>query len=128
MLVVALGGETGHEQDGDPARMRIAWRDGDVRPTARPKPAQKRERRRPDPFAQVTGQLKSWFETEPWRTGRELLERLQTEHPDAYADHLLRTLQRRLKIWRGEMAHTLVFGLSHDAGAGLREKESGLTV
>ncbi|MGA9549924.1 MAG: transposase family protein, partial [Rhodomicrobium sp.] len=110
------------------AGLRTAWKDGEVRPTARPKPAQKRERRRPDPFAQVTGQLRAWFEAEPWRTGRELLERLQTKYPDAYADHLLRTLQRRLKIWRGEMAHTLVFGLSHDVGAGLREKEPGLAV
>ena len=110
------------------AGLRTAWKDGEVRPTARPKPAQKRDRRRPDPFAQVTGQLRSWFEAEPWRTGRELLERLQTEYPDAYADHLLRTLQRRLKIWRGEMAHTLVFGFSHDVGAGLREKEPGLAV
>ena len=110
------------------AGLRTAWKDGEVRPTARPKPAQKRDRRRPDPFAQVTGQLRSWFEAEPWRTGRELLERLQTEYPDAYADHLLRTLQRRLKIWRGEMAHTLVFGFSHDVGAGLRENEPGLAV
>ena len=109
------------------AGLRTAWKDGEVRPTARPKPAQKRGRRRPDPFAQVTGQLRSWFEAEPWRTGRELLERLQTEYPDAYADHLLRTLQRRLKIWRGEMAHTLVFGLSHDVGAGLCENEPGLS-
>ena len=107
------------------AGLRTAWKDGEVRPTARPKPAQKRERRRPDPFAQVTGQLKSWFEAEPWRTGRELLERLQTEYPDAYADHLLRTLQRRLKIWRGDMAHSLVFGLSHEVGAGLRGERTG---
>jgi hypothetical protein len=110
------------------AGLRTAWKDGEVRPTARPKPAQKRGRRRPDPLAQVSGELRSWFEAEPWRTGRELLVRLQTEYPGAYADHLLRTLQRRLKIWRGEMAHAVVFGLSHDLAAGLRENEPGLTV
>ena len=70
----------------------------------------------------MTGQLRSWFEAEPWRTGRELLERLQTEYPDAYTDQLLRTLQRRLKIWRGEIAHNLVLGLSH-MDAGLYENE-----
>jgi len=56
-----------------------------------------------------------------------LLVRLQTEYPDAYADHLLRTLQRRLKIWRGEMAHAVVFGLSHDLAAGLGGNEPELT-
>ena len=56
------------------AALRTAWKDGEVRPTARPKPAQKRGRRRPDPFAQVTGQLRSWFEAEPWRTGAERVQ------------------------------------------------------
>jgi hypothetical protein len=92
------------------AGLRTAWRDGEVRPTVRPKPKQKRGRRRPDPFVQVTAELHGWFEAEPWRTGRELLERLQTDYPGAYSDRLLRTLQRRLKIWRSEMAHAMVFG------------------
>lgn len=82
--------------------LRTAWKDGEIRPTAVPKPKQKRERRRPDPLVAVTGQLRAWFDEEPWRTGRELLERLQAEHPGQYPDHLLRTLQRRLKIWRKE--------------------------
>ena len=37
---------------------------------------------------------------------------LQAEHPERYPDRLLRTLQRRLKVWRGEMAETLVFGIA----------------
>jgi hypothetical protein len=90
--------------------LRTAWQEGEVRPTARPKEKAKRLRRRPDPFATVTAQLHGWFETEPWRTSRELLERLQSEHPDAYPDGLLRTLQRRLKGWRREIAHRMVFG------------------
>ena len=52
------------------------------------------------------------FDADPSRTGRELLERLQAEHPERYPDRLLRTLQRRLKVWRGEMAQTLVFGIA----------------
>ncbi len=92
------------------AGLRTAWKEGEVRPTARRKPAPKRGRRRPDPFAQVTNQLQAWFELEPWRTGRELLARLEADYPGVYPDRLLRTLQRRLKEWRGEMAHAIVLG------------------
>lgn len=86
--------------------LRTAWKMGEVRPTAQPKPQPKRGRRRPDPLAAVTAELRAWFEEEPWRVGRELLERLQVEHPNV----LLRTIQRRLKIWRAERAYEMVFG------------------
>ena len=94
-----------------------------MRPTARPKPKQKRGRRRPDPLVKVTIQLREWFDTEPWRTSRELLERLQSECPATYHDGLLRTLQRRVKVWRSEIAHTMVFGATQ-----LAEKSRSLTV
>jgi len=90
--------------------LRTAWKEGEVRPTARPHPI--RLRRRPDPFAAVDGQLREWFETEPWRTSRELLERLQSECPGAYQDKLLRTLQRRVKAWRRTVAQRMIFGAS----------------
>jgi hypothetical protein len=61
------------------AGLRVAWKEGEVRPTARRKPKQKRGRRRPDPLAKVTVHLRAWFTAKPWRTGRELLERLQAE-------------------------------------------------
>jgi hypothetical protein len=89
--------------------LRTAWREGEVRPTSRAKEKAKRGRRRPDPLVAVTVQLHGWFEAEPWRTARELLERLQDEQPGAYAVGLLRTLQRRLKDWRRDKAHELVF-------------------
>src|SRR3546814_15145870 len=54
--------------------------------------------------------LHDWFLAEPWRTGRELLDKLQAVHPGEHPDALLRTVQRRLKIWRAEQAHQLVFG------------------
>lgn len=95
--------------------LRTVWRSGDARPTASGKPRQKRERRRPDPLIEVTGQLKRWFEEEPWRSGRDLLEKLQAERPGEYPDALLRTIQRRLKIWRSEQACALVF--AHPATA-----------
>ena len=90
--------------------LRTAWREGEVRPTSRPKEKAMRGRRRPDPLAAVTAQLHDWFEAEPWRTARELLERLQDEQPGTYPVGLLRTLQRRLKVWRRDKAHELVFG------------------
>jgi hypothetical protein len=100
------------------AGLRTAWKEGEVRPTARAKPREKRGRRRPDPLVAVTAQLQTWFEAEPWRTARELLEKLQSEHPNHYPEGLLRTLQRRLKIWRAERAHMLVFGSQkHDVPA-----------
>jgi hypothetical protein len=81
-----------------------------VRPTSKPKEKVRRGRRRPDPFVTVTALMRGWFEAEPWRTSRELFERLQAEQPDVYPDGQLRTLQRRLKDWRREMAHKMVFG------------------
>jgi hypothetical protein len=90
--------------------LRTAWKEGEVRPTSVAKPKPKRSRRRPDPFAAVTTELRGWFEAEPWHTSRELLERLQAQCPGIYPDGQLRTLQRRLKEWRREAAHRMVFG------------------
>jgi hypothetical protein len=66
--------------------------------------------RRPDPFVAVTPMVRGWFEVEPWRTSRELFERLQGERPGVFPDGQLRTLQRRMKEWRRERARELVFG------------------
>lgn len=89
--------------------LRTLWQDGEARPTATDKPPQKRGRRRPDPLVEVADQLKGWFMEEPWRSGRELLEKLQAEAPGDYPESLLRTVQRRLKDWRSEQARALVF-------------------
>ena len=90
--------------------LRTAWRHGEVRPTSKPRPQAKRGRRRPDPLIAVTDDLRAWFDADPASTGRELLERLQQAYPGSYPDCLLRTVQRRLKTWRREQAHALVFG------------------
>ena len=92
------------------ADLRTAWAEGEARPTAKPAAKPSRERRRPDPLVRVTKQLHAWFEAEPWSTGRQLLERLQAAHPDEYPDGLLRTVQRRVKVWRREKATAMVFG------------------
>lgn len=93
------------------AGLRTAWRMGEVRPTAQPTLKPKRGRRRPDPLVAVTDELRSWFEADPAQTGSELLLRLQKSDPDRYPDALLRTVQRRLKIWRREIASRLVCGI-----------------
>jgi hypothetical protein len=92
------------------AGLRTAWQDGEVRPTSRPKPKAKRGRRRPDPLADVTDDLRAWFEADPSLSGRQLLDRLRAKHPGQYPDGMVRTVQRRLKIWRSVLAHELVFG------------------
>lgn len=111
------------ENDGNPKEdieaflsgLRYAWKEGEVRPTSRAKPPIPRGRSRPDPLVKVTNHLRAWFEEDPSQTGRELLGRLQEAHPDAYCDGLIRTVQRRVKIWRGDMARALVYGA--DGGA-----------
>ena len=92
------------------AGLRTAWTQGAASPTAKPAAKPKRERRRPDPLVKVTEQLHAWFEAEPWRTSRHLLGRLQAAHPGEYPDSLLRTVQRRVKIWRREKTTAMVFG------------------
>jgi hypothetical protein len=52
--------------------LRTAWKEGEVRPTARAKVKIKRLRRGVDPLEAVSVQLRAWFEAEPGRTGREL--------------------------------------------------------
>ena len=90
--------------------LRTAWQEGEVRPTSKPKAKAPRGRRRPDPFVTVTALMREWFEAEPWRTSRELFERLQEAHPGLFPDGQLRTLQRRVKTWRHALAHKMVFG------------------
>ena len=108
--------------------LRTAWEDGEVRPTSRPKPKAKRGRRRPDPLAAVTDELRSWFEADPASTGRQLLDRLQAEYPHHYTDGLVRTVQRRLKIWRSELAHALVFGRAMDTSPNLHTPTQAISI
>lgn len=99
------------------ASLRLAWKEGEVRPTAQPKATNPRGRRRPDPLKNVTAELEVCFEADPGVTGRQLLDRLQATHPDEYPDKLLRTVQRRLKVLRRERAKALVLGPSSAASA-----------
>ena len=73
-------------------------------------------RSRKDPFESTWPEVRRWAEAEPELTGSQLMQRLQARYPGAYPDGQLRTLQRRLKRWRGEMARALVLGASSNTG------------
>jgi len=92
------------------ANLKTAWQEGEANPTAKAKPKLRYWRRRPDPLASVNQQIESWFAAEPWRTARELLDRLKAEHPELYRDGHIRTLQRRLKVLRRQAAQSLARG------------------
>lgn len=58
-------------------------------------------RTRPDPFEGVWGQVKELLEGNPGLEAKTIFEFLQREKPGEYQDGQLRTLQRRLRHWRG---------------------------
>ena len=60
-------------------------------------------RTRLDPFAEVNDELHERLLAAPESTAKSLLHDLQNRHPGMYPDHLLRTLQRRVKDWRANL-------------------------
>jgi hypothetical protein len=98
------------------AALKTAWADGTPRPTEkRAGPQVHWWRSRKDPFESTWPEVRQWAEAEPALTARQLLQRLQAQYPGSYPDGQLRTLQRRLKIWRGQMAHELILDTSAEA-------------
>ena len=94
------------------------WRQGEVRPTHAVKARAPRHwRTRKDPFEGVWADVLVWLQAEPDATGQELMGRLQSEHPAQFSQAQLRTLQRRLKEWRGIMAKNLVYASSNAGSA-----------
>jgi hypothetical protein len=98
------------------AALKTAWADGTPRPTEKcAAPKVRWWRSRKDSFENSWPEVRQWAEAEPGLTTRQLLQRLQARYPGSYPDGQLRTLQRRLKIWRGQMAHELILGTSAEA-------------
>ena len=94
------------------ASLSTAWQTGEIRPTHHaPAKSARHWRTRKDPFEPVWPKICSWLEAAPDATGKDLLDRLQQEEPGVFDDGQIRTLQRRLKEWRKDMAHKLVFGV-----------------
>ena len=95
-----------------------AWKSGEVRPTHRrePKPGHW-WRTRPDPFEAVWPMLLSWLEEQPDMEAKAMLKRLQASSQGEFPDGQLRTLQRRVRVWRMQIVKRLVYGASEDVPA-----------
>jgi hypothetical protein len=89
-----------------------AWKDGEARPTHRKQPGAKHWwRTKVDPFADAWPLVDGWLIAEPTASAKELMGRLATMFPEAYAGNAqLRTLQRRVKAWRAERAREMILG------------------
>jgi hypothetical protein len=57
-------------------------------------------RTRPDPFAEVWEEIEQWLRVEPGLQAKTLFEHLQQREPGRFGEGQVRTLQRRIKIWR----------------------------
>jgi hypothetical protein len=86
-------------------------------------------RSRKDPFERHWPELCLLLEADPDQTGVELFDTLRARYPDQYTPGQLRTLQRRLQVWRRNAARLLVFheqdhvpalGLGSIASSGIR--------
>ena len=88
-----------------------AWRAGEVRPTHRQEPKPGRWwRSRVDPFAQVWPVLLGWLQERPDMEAKTMLQRLQASGYGEFPDGQLRTLQRRVRVWRMRIVQQLVYG------------------
>jgi hypothetical protein len=79
--------------------------------THRPARVPRTWRTRPDIFEAHWPEMCQQLETDPDQTGRELFAELRSRYPDQYQPGQIRTLQRRLQIWRKQAARRLVFGV-----------------
>jgi hypothetical protein len=63
-------------------------------------PQAPRWRTREDPFEEVWGELQELLEINPGLEAKSLFEYIQRLYPGRFEDGQLRTLQRRVKVWR----------------------------
>jgi hypothetical protein len=91
-----------------------AWQNTDRPPQGRRKAATKHWwRSRVDPFAHSWSLVEGWLQTEPDVTAKALMQRLCKQFPDVYPTAAqLRTLQRRVQLWRNEQVKRLIFQTS----------------
>jgi hypothetical protein len=54
-------------------------------------------------------------------------ERLQGKQPGVYPDGQLWTLQRRVKVWRRELAHGMIFPAARSEATGAMAAATGAT-
>lgn len=102
------------------AAFATAWHSSNRTPKSarRKMTAERWWRTRADPFAESWSLVEGWLVAEPNVTAKELMARLIGRLPDLYPTSVqLRTLQRRVKAWRSQWAHQLVFAANSDHGA-----------
>ena len=101
------------------ASLKIAWREGERRPTHR-RPYRRRKPipRRPTMLDDVQDQIQAWLDREPAISALEVLTRLKATHSDRFTDQHLRTVQRAVKVWRGQQARRIVMASSVALSAG----------
>jgi len=75
-------------------------------------------RTREDPFGEVWEAVQSQIRESPALEAKTLFEWLKREHPGRFSDGQIRTLQRRIKLWRATEgpAQEVYFGQKHIAG------------
>lgn len=75
-------------------------------------------RTRKDPFTKVWAELEDKLENNPGLQAKTLFDDLQRRCPGQFADGQLRTLQRRVKVWRGlnGPGKEVFFSQKHDPG------------
>jgi hypothetical protein len=102
--------------NGFVASLSTAWRDGEVRPTHRKRASGPRTwRTRKDPFEKVRPLVEQWLNEQPDANAKDLFLRLQASTPEAFPPGQLRTLQRRVRQWRHEIARRLVLGVDQQS-------------
>jgi hypothetical protein len=63
-------------------------------------------RTRKDPFEGEWDEVCQWLIAQPQRNGRSIFDELQQRYPGKFADGQIRTLQRRIAIWRAKTVLT----------------------
>jgi hypothetical protein len=108
--------QANRDLSGFVASLSTVWRDGEVRPTHRKRANGPRTwRTRLDPFEKVWPLVEQWLNEQPNANAKDLFLRLRKSAPEAFQCGQLRTLQRRVKQWRSEIARQLVLGIEHES-------------
>jgi hypothetical protein len=109
--------------------MSTAWRGGEVRATHRkPMSGPRSWRTRADPFENVWPLVQRWLDGEPDINAKSIFQRLQEVLPEPFQPGQLRTLQRRIKQWRTEIARRLVLGCNQSHQKTTSEEKEEVTL
>ena len=94
------------------ASLKVAWADGEQRPTHRRRYVRVKPIVRPSMLDAVRDQLLAWLEAQPALTAVATLDRLREMHPDRFITEHLRTMQRFIRVRRLTMPREVPLGPS----------------